>query len=457
MTRKQFLRPILFLALATIALMALVYRPATAEPAAEPSNAPDWSTPELLSLDLQGVRPYIAADPVGDKLLVVFIGRANNSNEVFDDNPYYLLSLDRGDTWTPFTSAIPQPIYISNNTQSLQVSAAFDHTGDAHAVWIENFSLFYAHQNDWPVGTSVLPTTISPVATAPGASEPAIVSPSGNILDVVWSEGDGGNPPDLYHSRSLNGGDNWSTPAIIANSAARENFPSVLVDPNDSNLLHVVWEAAQGNLSAIFYAQGVYNGTTMVWSTPVQVTPDDSEDRLPELTITGRGLAVAYAHVVPAGTIPGLTDDVQQIDYVTCSQNCTSSSGWRAPRDVSGPPFLNVNENYPFYVFSTMTNVYGCDYLYFHGFEVGSVRFESVKGVNGCAGWKASGAEEIITQPGISHALFPAVNSHPDGWVYLAYQQATIENGSVVGYPEIYFMRGEVPLPNLYLPAILKN
>ena len=312
------------------------------------------------------------------------------------------------------------------------------------------------------MGITVLPTPISVIADAPGAAEPAIVAASANVLDVVWSEGSGGTPPDLWHARSLDGGATWNTVrGQITDTPARENFPSVALDPANANVLHVIWEAALGNQSAIYYARGSYSGGSMTWSTPVRISPDNSKDHLPELTISGSGsLAVTYAHVIPAGTIPGITEDLQELNYVRCNQNCTQRSNWSTPRNVSGPPFLDVNENYPFYVFSTMARVYGCDYVYFHGFEAGTtIPFESIAGANSCAGWKSSGGQETITVPGSAHALFPAVNSHADGWVYLAYQTAEMSGGSVVGFPRVYFMRGLAPPPlfDLFLPMIQRN
>lgn len=458
MRKQPLVSPVLILWASFAMILVMAQGTTKAEPAADPTNAPAWSEPVLLSLDLRAERPFIATSPTSDKLVVVFIGRENSSVQPNDDNPYFLQSSNQGQTWTP---AFPQPIYVNNTTQSLQVSAAIDPTGKAHAVWVENFALFYAHEDDWPVGISVLPTPISLVNDAPGAAEPAIVATSASVLDVVWSEGTGGTPPDLWHARSLDGGATWATVrGQITNTLARENFPSVIPDPNNANVLHVIWEAAQGNQSSIFYARGAYSGGSMTWSTPVQISPDDSKDHLPELTVQASGaLAVVYAHVVPGGTIPGIEDDLQELNYVRCSQNCTQRSSWSAPQNVSGPPFLDVNENYPFYVFSTMFNVYGCDYVYFHGFEAATaVPFESISGTNRCANWK-SGGMETITIPGLAHGLFPAASVHADGMAYLAYQAAEMSNGSVVSYPKVYFMRGQVPLPTFarFLPMIRRN
>ncbi|MCA9933536.1 MAG: hypothetical protein H6662_03775 [Ardenticatenaceae bacterium] len=437
-----------------VLLPIVLWHPAGAEPSAPPSNAPDWSVPISASLgDHSDKVPHIIASPYDDQVLIVYTSRT--TDEAFSTDPWYALSTDRGETWefggSSLPSPVPQPIHTSASVESLQVNAAFDPSGEAHAVWIEEYSLFYADQDRWPTGGATLPTVVSPVASAPGASDPVIEASSTQVLDVIWSEGSTGIPPDLKHARSLDGGASWSTVrSNISTSEFADEFPSLVVDSNNSNRLHVVWQITEGSAGSIYYAQGTVSGSVVAWSTPIQISADASNDRQPKIVLSGSQLVVSYSHVEPID-VGGEIVNYQLAYYTACSGNCTQASSWRNPENISGQ-FVTVNETSPFYITTAIVSVYGCKYVYYHG-VVESYVNESVLGVNSCVGWSGGGVERI-TEPGGVWALNPSVAAHADGWVYLVYEQ--VDSSTPPDSHQVYFMRGEVPLPGLYLPVVLK-
>lgn len=402
-----------------------------------PANAPDWSDEVLVSTETQNAfLPHITLSSVDDQVLIVYPLQLNNQPSSTD--PYYVLSPDKGENWSP----VPQPIYTSSGVPSIQVNAAFGPDGQAHVVWVEGLSLAYSRQDNW----GSVPQLLSIIADGAGATD-AVISVSGeNVIDVVWSEAKGvGVSFDVKHTRSIDGGETWWTDAsTIANTAVREDRPALVVDPSDSNKLHVVYEAGASNQRTIYYTQGTVQGNSATWTAPVQISPMDSNDREPDLLVNGSRISVVYTHIDTFDT-----EDFQLVYYVSCHQNCTEAAGWAGTTNISGP-YLTVNETLPFYITTTFAEVYGCKFAYYHGVNTDYSPNERIYGVNSCAGWNGGGIE-TVTLAG-DRAINPQVAADDAGWLYMVYELYNEADGLT----QIQFIRGEIPLPGLYLPVVLK-
>lgn len=132
----------------------------------------------------------------------------------------------------------------------------------------------------------------------------------------------GTSPPRLM---SADAGDTWTTPVNISQTSwetfAARGQKGLVVDP-DGNL-HFVYHADDGvtsSSSEIFYV----NNASGSWSTPLNVTQNNREDRFPVIGVDSQG----NIHIVYAGyQIP--TGD-REIFYVNKTE-----SGFSAPVNVS--------------------------------------------------------------------------------------------------------------------------
>ena len=186
-------------------------------------NAPDWDdeAPKLIS-DTGGPniadRPYIAAAPNGNKLIIVYNRRMSAGN---DKDPYFSRSTNGGQNWTS-----PAPIYTSLGTafNSLEVNLEIDANGTGHAVWVEaDTQIRYSREQNW--GSSSIP--IDDVFVQ--ASSPQIVASGSNTLDIIWTAANLGLT-QVFHKRSTNGGNSWSAENSVSPSNVEALFTDFAID-----------------------------------------------------------------------------------------------------------------------------------------------------------------------------------------------------------------------------------
>jgi hypothetical protein len=420
---------------------------------------PDWEPAQALSVLDEGEKlPVIAAFPPNDQLVVLYgvHDAANNTDDIA-----YRSSNNGGETWSA-----PQVVFSSPLTDSVQADVAFAGNGVAHAVWVEDIQLAYAPQSAWGSGNV---SYISEPILPPGASNPDLAISNDGTLHVVWTEGEQ-STPDVYYARSEDGGNNW-TASLVYPSGPSSFSPSLAFDPANANTVYVVWEEKTGAFGNIRYSEGSLVGDNMTWTNAIEISElgetdlGDSRDFRPRIVWQNGERQVAYTHALE--TDP----DQQTIYYTACSANCTSRSGWSIQQNISGQ-FVGANATDPFTVYSTMTTFEGCTYAYFHGTDSDfSQDNEGIWGVNSCDNWAASGRDQV-TNPMQSRSIYPVLATHPDGWLYLVYEQVSEEQR------QVYFTRGQAqaegptPTPTatstatpppppgdggVYLPLILNN
>lgn len=107
------------------------------------------------------------------------------------------------------------------------------------------------------------------------------------IMHVVWTEfyyPEGWPPRGIFYSRSIDGGDNWSVPELLAG----DGFDQVNIAVTDDNNIHVVWNGMVG-LGGRYNRWSSDGGQT--WSETVEVIPAGvgGTEGLPQLVVDASG------------------------------------------------------------------------------------------------------------------------------------------------------------------------
>lgn len=435
-----------------ISTLMLVLQSAAAAPdvPAAPIHAPDWSTSQLMSGAQSAEVPKIAAAPNSNTVMVAYNQLVSGGNNGSD--PYYRVSTNNGSTWSAAAPIHTSPT-LGNN--SVDIAIAYDGTGMAHAIWVEDLSLVYAPKNKWPTNTGANPpTTISSVTISPGAATPMLVATGNTILDVIWSEGTqvGGNP-NIHHARSLNSGASWPIKDVIQTTPGESRVPAIALSPTNSNILYAVWEEQiSGNKSAVKFAQGTVSGTTVTWSAPITLSPDSTGTNIsyeqPEILATSQSIQVTYSY-------HDVVQDSQAVYSNQCNNgsNCTQVGSWSSPTNISGQ-FISVNGTLPFYVISTIVRYGGCTQIYYHGVELGLLQDnELIWGVNSCDSWSSGGIDRV-TDPVEIRAVNPDLIVGSGGWIYMTYTEVVADN-----MLQVYFTssQDDNTLPHVFLPVIFRK
>lgn len=432
----------LFIILGFVCL--LLYRPADG-PAVSAGNAAgvvNWSQPiHISTTSSQAVVPVIQTAPNGT-IMIMFNHGATNKD------PYYSVSTTQGATWST-----PAPVHSSSES-SEQIDFAFDGQSRAHAVWANESlnTLRYANQDGWPGETTVIATSSEP---AQQLKDPRVTAHGNGIIDVVWSAT---FPADIFHSRSINNGQSWTTPQAIASADESPQRPAIAVDASGN--VHVVWEESLfvgGEPTyRIHYLKGTPSPSNMadvVWPaspTVISNAPTVVDAREPAIALTGNTIHVSFTNYV--------TRDEQYAFYTRFAAN-----NWSAPVDTTHEQYLTVNVNAPFNLVTTLA-VCNDDtvYLYYHGTTHSDGR-EQVWGASALVNEANNGSHWILRERATNtdydndgepntRTIYPHL-SCTSGGLHLAYQDNSIgAQGQTVR--QIYYTnRIEV----LFLPIIQRN
>jgi hypothetical protein len=189
------------------------------------------------------------------------------------------------DTWNPQATIIPgQP---AQNGDSPQI--AFDHNGNALAVWSQNdgsnYQIYYARYDGstWSTTATVIPGQPAQFGYSPQID----FDHNGNAL-AVWSQYNGSDH-QIYYARY--DGSTWSTTAtVIPGQPAQYGYsPQIDFDHNGNAL--AVWYQSDGSNNQIYYAR--YDGFT--WSTTATIIPGQpaQDGYSPQIAFDHNGNALA--------------------------------------------------------------------------------------------------------------------------------------------------------------------
>jgi hypothetical protein len=357
-----------------------------------------------------GEFPTIDVAPNGRSVMVGYVKVLASTK-----TPFFRESNNNATSWSS-----PGAIWNhSISEDAVFVDIAYDSNNQAHAVWTAEtevnalkHKIFYAKENSWPASPSYF-------SFAPNTG--IITNPNihinGDDIFIVWAEHDTlVEQSDIYYRVSTNGGSSWSANTLVSQSNTR------LLRPE------------------IHYRRGTLQGNTISWdSSSITISDINNPARPinPKLMVDGNRVNVTYT------SWEGISQ--QYIHHLSCNSQCTSLLSWSSsPVPISGQA-LGQRNVAPFYVKSTMTQVKGCTYVYFHGIPV-SANNEQIFGVNSCGNWANSGRDVVTPQSKASFNVEMA--SHNDWYIYLTYQDEASD-----GTDTIWFIRND---PAIYLPAILK-
>ncbi len=382
-----------------------------------PPLAPTWQTQppgQLLSTGApHGADGAIAAKaPNSSEIMVVYNHRVTGPS---NRDPYY--TLFNGQNWST-----PAPVVTSAGTDSAQLALAYDNNNVAHLIWEEpNDGLYHiAYKNgSWGASRLIASESMRLFGTSISALSP-------QVIDVAWATRTSlTENPNIYHSRSTDGGDTWSTPVPVTQSQATSRSPQIVHDASGN--LHLVWqERTAGGGDEIRYAGG------LPWTQPAVVSPANHEQaRRPSLTPWGSSIYMAYTNSQDVDT-----ENADQWAYFRrCPGNCTSPSSWSTPINVSGQP-VRVNESAPFDLIANVSRHEGCTYIFYHGFIQAVSSNEVIWNVNSCDAWSAGGRDQVTGFD--MRGIYPQVVIDGDD-IHLVYEWV---EGSE---HQIYTMHGTLP------------
>lgn len=313
----------------------------------------------------------VAYSPDGSRLMVVYSNRVSGTN---DRDPYFRVF--NGQNWTS-----PAPVHISAGTDSAQLAVTYDSQNRAHLIWEEpDQGLVYSRYNgnNWTTPKVIAPTDLRIFGTS--------ITASGNQrIDVVWGGRSSlASNPNIYHARSTDGGNSWSSPAPIAQTNPQSRAPKVISE--SSGKLHVVWQERTLEGHEILYSTGPN------WTTPVAISPPSIPNaNQPSIIRAGDNIHVVFAR------FDKLDEETtnQWAYHTSCKNNCTNANSWSNPNNISGQA-VRVNESAPFDLISDLVAHSGCLYVFFHGYIPSVSNNEVIWNVNSCDGW-SSGERDQVT------------------------------------------------------------
>ena len=400
-----------------------------------PALAPQWqSPPPGLRLSTNAAYPPQGADgpaiaraPSGPTIMAVYSHRVTS---IVDRDPYY--TIFNGQSWST-----PAAVRVTPGTDSGQLALTYGAGNAAHLVWDEpgNGLVYMRHDGSGWGGFKTIAATTLPVFGAD------ISAYGNNIIDVVWAAKPGPSPnPNVYHSRSTDGGNTWSSPAPIIETAPTSQAPKIAHDAN--GVAHVVWQERTAMLrSETRYVRG------LPWSQPIVISSSQIEsDRRPALAIAASTVHVAFARSLGVDS----SNSDQWAYYTQCSSNCTAPQSWSLPMNASGQP-VRVNESAPFDLIPEIASHDGCAYIFYHGYVQNVSSNEVIWNVNSCDGWSGGGRDQVTGFD--MRGIYPRVVMVGNA-IRLVYEWVDGNNH------QIYTMHGILPAGpagGIFLPAVARR
>ena len=220
---------------------------------------------------------------------------------------------------------------IYNITQASQPRIASDSANNIHAVFegyvtgLDNREILYSKSTDG-ARTWTPPLNIS--KTSRVSTVPAIAVEESGAIDVVWRDTTSGElHPDIFFTRSADGGQTWTTALDISHTKGICSEPAIATGPDGS--IHVVWvdTRPQDGRPHIFYSSST-DGKN--WSPCVSISPTPGVSSEPTIVACNDGIV----HCAWLDTTSG--EERPDIFYVRKINNV-----WTMPADISNTPKLS--------------------------------------------------------------------------------------------------------------------
>jgi hypothetical protein len=235
-----------------------------------------FSTPAFLSTNTAGsISPQIAVDS-GGNISVVWEDDILGTSDISFNS-----SADQGVTFS-----IPKS--LSNNVgNSVSPQITVDSTGNIDVAWVNdspgNFDTFFSRSGD-KGATFSAPKDVSNAFGQ--ARSPQLAVDGGGNINVVWADNTPPDfNPDIFFSRSGDGGVTFSTAQNISNSSGFSSNPWLTVDAGAN--INVAWEDHTPGNDDIFFTRLTDAGPT--FSTPLNLSSDAGLSLAPQIAADKSG------------------------------------------------------------------------------------------------------------------------------------------------------------------------
>ena len=213
---------------------------------------------------------------------VIAYDSSDNIHIVWDDNTparqeiYYRRSTDGGTTWTSAKRL------TKLNGDSRVPSIAVDPSDNVHIVWFDmtpgNNEIYYTRSINGGINwSSPKRMTWNPSSS----THPCIAAGSGSDLHIVWQD-DGPGNEEIYYKRSTNEGLSWPLTKRLTWNSGASMYPGVASD--SGNDIHVVWtDQTPGNYE-VFYKKSTNGGANwpltkrLTWNSGASGAPSVATD-----------------------------------------------------------------------------------------------------------------------------------------------------------------------------------
>ncbi len=232
---------------------------------------------------------------------------------------------------TFFNGQATQAAEMSNITQATHPRIAADSANNMHVVF-EGYAkgsdireILYSKSTD-NVSTWTAPLNIS--KTTGVSTVPAIAVENSGAIDVVWRDTTSGElHPDIYFTRSADGGRTWTKALDISHTTGICREPAIATGLDNS--IHVVWvdTSPRDGRPDIFYSYSI-DGKT--WSPCESISPTPGVSSEPTIVACHDGVV----HCAWLDTTSG--EERPDIFYTRKVSNV-----WTTPIDVSNSPRIS--------------------------------------------------------------------------------------------------------------------
>lgn len=224
-----------------------------------------------------------------------------NSDFEFYTDVFFSRSSDGGVTFSP-----PQNL-TGNLNFPPELSMALDPSGNINVLWetVPNGNVFLSRSNDG--GATFFRTQVTPylsTGSSPTPEGPRMALDSCGNINVVWFDNSSGNRAILF-SRSTDGGVSFSAPRNLSGTTADSRIPQIAADPGGN--INVVWEETISGSSSnnfipdIFFSRSSDGGAS--FSTPQNISNNAGDSFTPAIALDSSGsINVAWLDDTP-GTV----------------------------------------------------------------------------------------------------------------------------------------------------------
>jgi hypothetical protein len=228
-----------------------------------------WVTPDVMVNSGLGNQTYpsIAVGSTG----IIYVVWEDDRNG--DKDIYFAKSLDGGLNWSNPNVRVNFDTLGRGSPNMSQVAPeiAVDSNGIIYVVWQDDRwgddDIFFAKSTDGGLNWGMENTRVnSDAAPSPDQKNPTMTLDSSGTIYVAWGEGSG-SFNDIFFSKSVDGGANWSDPyirvSIDVSTADRAN-PTIGVDSNGD--IFIAWQDNRNGNYDIYFARSLDGGDN--WSNP---------------------------------------------------------------------------------------------------------------------------------------------------------------------------------------------